>query len=147
METENNKIIEINGIKMEIDLRYAKTIDTFKVKDRVKVLVKDAYGGTYQTRHGIIIDFNEFQSLPTIVVAYIEASYSDFDVKIVNVNSQTKDSVQIVPMAEMELPISRLDLEEVIAIKIGTKERELADLKRRQEYVLRVFDKHFSYQK
>ena len=31
MSEENKRVVEINGIKMEIDLRYAKRIDTFKV--------------------------------------------------------------------------------------------------------------------
>ena len=147
METnEHKKIIEINGIKMEIDLRHAKSIDTYKVGDRVKVLVKQ-YGDTYNTRYGVVIDFNEFQNLPTIVVAYIEASYSEFDVKIVNINSQTKDSAQLAPMVDLEIPISRSDLEEVIQRKIAEKTRELKAFNEKQEYVLRVFDKYFEYAK
>ena len=38
MSEDNKRIIEINGIKMEVDLRNAKRIDTFKVGDPVKVL-------------------------------------------------------------------------------------------------------------
>ena len=37
---EEKRIIEVNGIKMEVDLRNAKRIDQFKVGDSVKVLVK-----------------------------------------------------------------------------------------------------------
>lgn len=142
--SEFKKIVEINGIKMEVDLRHAKTIDTYKIGDRVKVLVKQ-YSDTYNTYYGVVVDFNEFQSLPTIVVAYIVSSYSEFDVKLVNINSQTKDSAQLSPMVDLEIPISRIDLEEVIARQIATKERELKALNEKQEYVLRVFDKHFVY--
>ena len=34
---EEKRIIDINGMKMEVDLRTAKRIDTFKVGDNVKV--------------------------------------------------------------------------------------------------------------
>lgn len=34
---ENKKIIEVNGIKMEIDLREAKIINNYKVGDSVKL--------------------------------------------------------------------------------------------------------------
>ena len=36
----NKKIVEIDGIKLEIDMRTAKRIDQFKVGDKVKILVK-----------------------------------------------------------------------------------------------------------
>lgn len=46
---EYKKIVEINGIKMEVDMRHAKTIDTYKIGDRVKVLVKQ-YSDTYRRK-------------------------------------------------------------------------------------------------
>ena len=38
---EEKRIIDINGMKMEVDLRTAKRIDTFKVGDNVKVLATE----------------------------------------------------------------------------------------------------------
>ena len=43
---EEKRIIDINGMKMEVDLRTAKRIDTFKVGDNVKVLATE-YNGTW----------------------------------------------------------------------------------------------------
>jgi hypothetical protein len=116
-------------------------IESFKVGDRVKCLVKGY--SDYQTRYGIIVDFNEFQSLPTIVVAYIENNYSDFDVKIVNVNSQSKDAVQIVPMDKLEIGISRSDLEETVSRQLEAKRQEIRKLEEKQKYVMTVFKNHF----
>ena len=45
-QNENIRTIEINGIKLEVDLRTAKRIDQFKVGDNVKVLKKN--GGNFQ---------------------------------------------------------------------------------------------------
>ena len=35
---ENIRTIEVNGVTLEVDMRYAKRIDQFKVGDTVKVL-------------------------------------------------------------------------------------------------------------
>jgi hypothetical protein len=49
------RIVEINGVKLELDMRQAKlqSIDTFKVGDSVKVLIKE-YGDSYKTHAGVI---------------------------------------------------------------------------------------------
>ena len=38
---EEKRIVEIDGVKIEVDLRTAKRIDTFAVGDNVKVLCKE----------------------------------------------------------------------------------------------------------
>ena len=43
---EGKTMVEIDGVKMEVDLRTARRIDTFAVGDNVKVLCKD-YNGQY----------------------------------------------------------------------------------------------------
>ena len=44
-------IIEINGLKLEIDLRSAKRIDSFRVGDNVKILRKDY--NSYKSCYGV----------------------------------------------------------------------------------------------
>ena len=56
---ENKRIVEIDGVKIEVDLRSAKRIDTFKVGDNVKVLCKD-YNNQFKVKPGIITDFANF---------------------------------------------------------------------------------------
>jgi len=65
MENEK-RIIEINGIKMEVDLRTAKRIDTFKVGDPVKIL--DCTYSTPQIYAGVIVGFAEFNKHAAIEV-------------------------------------------------------------------------------
>ncbi|MDH7956462.1 hypothetical protein [Listeria monocytogenes] len=38
---EEKRMVEINGIKMEIDMRTAVRVDEFKVGDNIKVLDKN----------------------------------------------------------------------------------------------------------
>lgn len=55
-------IVEINGIKMAIDERTAtiQKVDTFKVGDPVKVLIKEY--SSYNAKFGVIIGFDNFKN-------------------------------------------------------------------------------------
>lgn len=90
MTDETKRIIEINGVKMEIDLREAKvnTIDTLRVGSRVKVLVK-GYGDSFTVHAGVVIGFTDFKALPTVEVAYLANDWSTCDVKFLALNSKT----------------------------------------------------------
>ena len=86
---------EINGVKMQVDLRYATRIEELRVGDKVKVLTKGYSGHTVHS--GVIIGFEPFKELPTIVVCYVASSYSEvklefvhYNAKSENVNSSTK---------------------------------------------------------
>jgi hypothetical protein len=89
-EDKNIRVIEINGIKMEIDLRTAKRIDNLKVGDRVKVLIKEYT--SYKVHPGTIIGFEPFEKLPTIIIAYMETTYSSASVKFLYYNAKTEDT-------------------------------------------------------
>ena len=87
---EERTVVEINGVKMEVDLRTARTIDTYKVGDRVKVLVKK-YSDTYETHHGVIVAFDNFENLPTITVCYITTGYNgDLSFSYINEKNKAK---------------------------------------------------------
>jgi hypothetical protein len=74
------RVVEINGVKVEVDLREAVAVETMRVGDAVRVLVKN-YGGTYAAHDGVVIGFDQFKNLPTITVAYAEIGYSNADVR------------------------------------------------------------------
>ena len=105
---ENEKqIIEINGIKMEVDLRHAKRIDHFAVGDSIKILVKEGYSGDdFKSYIGTIIGFDEFEKTPTIVIAYLKTDYGSGDIKYVYYNSKTKD-VEICPLNDWDIPVTK----------------------------------------
>lgn len=132
-------IIEINGIKMEVDLRSAKKIETYKIGDNVKVLVKEY--STYASYPGVIIGFDGFAQLPTITVCYLKTGYNA-EVKFVYVNSETKD-IEIVHMTDadkMELNLAPEQLDR----EILKKEAEIADLKAKKAYFLENFNRHLA---
>lgn len=134
----DTRVVEINGVKMELDLRQATTIDTYKVGQNIKILMKE-YGGTYKSHPGLIVGFDNFKNLPTIVIAYFERSYgSQADIKFAYLNRESKD-IEITSMVEDEVPVNR---EEGIATfdrAITQKVRELDDLKAKRSYFVQHF--------
>ena len=133
---ENKKVIEINGVKMEVDLRTAKTVSEYKVGDSIKVLMKD-YSG-YNVHHGTIIGFTDFKTLPTIEILYIKDNYTSADVNFLAFNEKTTD-IEIVPCHEYELNFSAGELLSKIDRQISQKEEEVRNLKSRREAFLRYF--------
>ena len=41
MSEDQKRIIEVNGVKLEVDMRYARKIEELRVGSRVKVLIKN----------------------------------------------------------------------------------------------------------
>jgi hypothetical protein len=143
MHKENLQVIEINGIKMEIDLRHAKKVDTFRVGDRVKVL-KKVYSGS-AIYHGVIVGFEAFNRLPTIVVAYVDSDYSGADLKIEYVNASRKeeDQIEIIPDLDKSLPFSKADVLTTFDRKTQKLLEEIKDIHRKKQYFTHRFGKTF----
>jgi len=140
MSQEQTRTIEINGVKMDVDLRTAKTVETYKVGDSVKVLVKK-YGSDYSSHPGVIVGIDNFVALPTLIILYLTDDYSG-SLKFAYLNANTKD-VEICPQdldflfAEKESVVERLDRE------IAKAELALQDAHQKKEYFLKHFASHF----
>lgn len=143
MPEPTTRIIEVQGVKLEIDLRTAKQVDCYRVGDRVKVLTKD-WSGKYASHAGAIVAIDAFQNLPTIVVAYIENPLtSSGKIDFAYINAQTKD-IEIVPMCEDDIVPTRQTILGFFDASISAKERELAEIRTRKEYFLRQYGIAFS---
>ena len=137
---DSKRIIEINGIKMEVDLRHAKVIDNFKVGDTVKVLIKGY--SDYKSHVGMIVGFDEFKNLPTIVVAYLNIDYSSTAINFVYINSESKD-VEICKINDWDIPYSKTQILDKMQTEINKKEAEMKDLETKKEVFLTMFGKYF----
>ena len=90
---ETTKIIEVNGVKMELDARTARVqeVQTFKVGDNVMLLKSSGYGErTTKALPGVIVDFVNFAEKPTIVVAYLTDSYRP-EIQTAYINKDNSD--------------------------------------------------------
>jgi hypothetical protein len=135
-------IVEINGVKMEVDLRQAKIVhENLRVGTKVKVLVRSDYSEP-QVWPGVIVGFEPFPSLPTIIVAYMDTSYSG-GLKFAHINSTSSKKYELVPSVDDELPIAKEDVLSRFDRDIEKKEAELGDLKAQRAFFLRHFNTHF----
>lgn len=133
---------EVAGREFEVPMDEFRLAVTFRVGDRVKLL-KKGYGDDYKVYPGCIVGVDRFEKLPTIVIAYCEASYSTApEVKFAYLNRLSKD-IEIAPMVEDEqFPVKEEILQQFDAAK-GKLEEQLRDLAMKREYFLRKFGVSF----
>ena len=143
METATT-IIEINGVKMEVDLRHAKIVhENIKVGSKVKLLEKSAYSAP-SVHPGVVVGFEPFTDLPTIIVAYVKIGYGEGGLNFAYINAQSVEKWDMVPSLDDELPINQADV-------LGSFEREAAksravlnDIEAKRDYFLRHFNQYFA---
>lgn len=135
---DEKRVVEINGIKMEVDMRTARRVDTFKVGDNVKVLGK-TYNDQHEIKPGIIVDFAMFKELPTIIVAvFNEGSWSGTpSISFEYINGESEE--EIIFASEEEIRLSKDGVIEKFEREIQKKKNECQDLQNQLEY----FKKHF----
>jgi len=141
MGTTEKRIIEINGIKMEVDLRDAKVVENYKVGDNIKVLVKD-YGSSYYSYVGTIIGFDNFEKLPTVVIAYLKTEYGSGDIKYLYFNNETKDA-EITQLNDWDIPVTKTEILNRFDKEVATKEMEIKDIQNKKTLFETLFGKYF----
>jgi hypothetical protein len=139
MEKET-RIIEVNGVKLEVDLRNAKVIENYKVGDHIKVLKKNY--SDYSSYLGVIVGFDNFEQHPTIVIAYLKSDYSSASIEFVYYNSESKE-VEIAPVNDYDIPYSKQSIIDKMNAEISKKEEEIKDLQSKKAYFLNMFGKFF----
>ena len=143
-DMENKKVIEINGVKLEVDMRYARRIDSFRVGDSVKVLMKkdpNYSSSKDEVLPGMIVDFANFKELPTLVIAtYKEGSWcSSPTIDFLYYNENSADKFDIVYCDENELRVSEQSILQKFDHDIAAKQRELDDIISKKEYFITHF--------
>lgn len=137
----DNRIVEINGVKLEVDMRTARNVEHYKVGDNVKVL-KKKYSDTWESYPGVIVGFDNFKERPTIVVAYIDVTYNEAKVAFLYMNKESKD-VEICPMIRDELLFDKGRAIDMLDKVINEAQAKLDQAKLQKEYFMNAFGKHF----
>lgn len=135
---ENKRIVEINGVRLEVDLRSARRIDEFRVGDSVKVL--DNRSGKNEMKAGVITDFANFKDLPTLIVAVYRAGdyWSRPSIEFITFNSET-EGVEIVGVSAEEIIVSRETVVQKFDDEIAKKRDELNDLIIKRDTFVKYF--------
>ena len=136
--SECTREVTVNGVKFEVDMRYAKRIDTFKVGDTVKVL--DQRNDRNEMRTGVITDFADFKDLPTIMVAIYKAGdyWSKPTIEFIPYNSDTK-GIEIVGVSQEEIMVSHETIVNKFDDEIAKKRDELNDLIVKRDTFVKYF--------
>jgi len=137
-----DQIVEINGLKIIIDVDKAKRVDTFRIGDKVKLWTKDTYN-TNKVYPGVVVAFENFRELPTIVIAYIENSYGTTALKFAYINSGNTNT-DIVKAVDNVVDIDKKSVLHHFNSEITKKQQELDDLKCKKQYFLDNFKRYFS---
>lgn len=137
---EFEREIEIDGVKVAVDMRTVKKIDVYRVGDNVKIL-KKSYD-TYQVYSGVIVDFVNFKELPAIVVAYFEKDYSGTSIKFETITKDAKD-IEIAPCLPHELSINKNRVIDKFNYEIEQQQHKVDELKSKRDYFLENFGKFF----
>ena len=136
MTDENKRVIEVHGIKMEVDLRYAKRVETYKVGDPVKLLLKE-YSG-YNDYPGVIAGFADFQNFPAIEILYL---LRDGDIKFYTFTE--KSEAEIAPFNDYEMVFTRSDILAKIDRQIAEYEEKIRAIKSKRVAFDNFFGKAF----
>lgn len=144
MSEENKRVVEINGIKMEVDMRHATRVDTFKVGSKVKLLEKSSYGAA-NVHNGVVVGFEPFESQPTIIICYLKIDYSSCELKFAYYNDTEKSKEQwdLVASVDDDLPVEKQDVLSRMDKEIDVKRSEISEIERKRDYFLQHFNMYF----
>jgi hypothetical protein len=138
----DKRVIEINGIKLDVDMSTAKRIDEFKIGDNVKVLRKN-YNNNFDVLAGVIVEFVNFKELPTIVIAVFKQDYHGTMLEFVNFNSKTED-IEISLCSDHELKLEKCRVVDKFNLEIERKKAELDELTGKRDWFVKHFEKYFT---
>lgn len=147
METPEKTIIEINGIKLEVDLRGAKVIENYKIGDNVRLLEK-GYDNKYDVYPGVIVAFDQFKKLPTIVIAYLKISYSSAEIEFAYLNDQTakEGKFEIAPANYIdEVHFKKASVLESMDKQVTKLKNDMEEVETKRAYFLHHFGKYFKH--
>jgi hypothetical protein len=135
------RIIEVNGVKLEVDLSTATRIDTFKVGDNVKILIKD-YSDKFTSYPGVIVGFDPFKNRPTIIIAYLKLEYSEGKIEFAYITKDTTN-MEVCIANETTLPFDRDRVLALMDRAITEAEQKLYNVKNQRAYFLEQFGHYF----
>lgn len=131
METEKT-IFEINGVKLEVDLRTARRIEEIRIGSPVRLLNKSSYGGN-KVYPGVVIGFEPFKDLPTIVVAYVEEDWLKYEIKVVAINSK-QENFDLIAAVDPDFSIDREVIIKRFDRQVAAKRREIEAIEEQRRY-------------
>ncbi len=139
---DNKRIVEIKGVKMEVDFSEAQKIENYKIGDKVKLL-KKKYSDEWKVYPGIIVSFDAFELLPTITIAYLEMYYNEANIKFEYYNEASKDT-EIAYGGNFEIPFEASDVISNFEKQIETLKKQVEETEQKKRYFESSFKAYFT---
>lgn len=137
---QESKIIEINGVKFEVDARTAtlRQLSTIRIGAKVKVLKDD------NVYYGTVIGFEPFAENPVVIICYIASTYysSGIEFKFLYFSSKSKEQI-VVSSEDDDAGLERDDVVMKIEKEIAKKQTEIQDLEDKKRYFLTKFSQYW----
>ncbi|MFT8491517.1 hypothetical protein [Liquorilactobacillus satsumensis] len=130
------KTIDLNGKKFVIEEQKVTKVNEFKIGDTVRILDKHYDPATINS--GVIIEFLDFQDLPTIRVAVFTDSWGNTSLEYKNINDKS-DNLEILPASPDELKIDMDIINGSLDSDIAKKQREVEELKHKKMFFNKFF--------
>lgn len=140
---EETKTIEVGGVKIDVDMRYAKRHDTLAVGSKVKLLKKAGSYGEDKVYPAAVVGFEPFKGLPTIIVTYLEVEYGKSSVQFAYINANTGDKYDIVLSVDDDIPLTKADIVEKLDSEIVKHQAALDTAKQLKVQFIRHFGRWF----
>lgn len=137
---EGHTVIEVNGVKLEVDLRTARRIDHLQVGSKVKLLIKEY--SAHKVYPGVVVGFEPFKTLPTIIVAYLVIEYNKAELRTAHYNTESKD-IEIVASIDDVLLVEQAEVTKFFDREQLKLEQQIEELQARRDYFVRMFGSYF----
>jgi bifunctional DNA-binding transcriptional regulator/antitoxin component of YhaV-PrlF toxin-antitoxin module len=137
------KIIELNGSKVEIDFESAKKIETYKIGDSVKVIVKK-YGNNYSLCPGVITGFvsdgNDFNAIEVLLMKFDSYAQSG-SMEVIFITDKPDGEYILAPLTTADTFVKYDTAIDLIERDIQKKVFELEQAKSRLKFIVEYYGK------
>jgi len=113
--------------------------EVLKIGDPVRVLHKGSFGSGHDVDTGVIVAFEPFKELPTVVVAYVESKYGSAEMKMLAFNDKTENVEIIAAPPSALLSVERKRVLDTFDNEERKELAELDEIRAKRAY----FDQHF----
>lgn len=141
--SDATRVIEINGLQIEVDGSTDVAEGPFKIGDPVKVLHKGLANTEPKIMPGVIIGYGGFLTLPSIEVMVLGEEYTWSAFRFIVINEQVRD-FEIVRCNRYEQVFGCSKIVERLDRDIARRELELLDLKNKKFFFAKNFQKAFA---
>jgi hypothetical protein len=136
--------VDIKGVKFEVDTnKFVKNNNNYKIGDCIKVLIKK-YGAEWRSYHGMIIGFDAFENLPTILIAYLDTEFGNADITLLCFNNAS-EGIEITAANNIQLQLTKESAVQKFYNQIRDLKQQIEETEAKLQIFLTTFSEKFKF--